>query len=269
MTTFRLTTCVATCVAAALVGTGASAADLPRRPYVSEPLVPAFSWTGPYVGANIGGVFGTSGDTKTIGTSGFVGLGGALRPSLLPTNDEGVIGGVQAGYNYQLGSAVVGLEADFDFTSLQKTARFTSSATVLGTTLTTSAKSQLDYLGTVRGRLGFSPFDSLLVYATGGLAYGGVKTSGSVVPNAVAGGLWSGSTSDVKAGYAVGAGLEYAFTPNISAKSEYLYYDLGTTTTRALGNGVIRGIGALNGVDYISRVRTSGSVVRAGVNYKF
>ena len=269
MTKSHFLTGFASCVATFVVATSASAADLPKPQVVSEPLAPIFTWTGLYLGANIGGAFGTKGDTKTVGTPAFVGLGNALRPSTLSTNDNGVTGGAQAGYNYQLGSAVVGLEADFGFTSLQKTARFTSAATVLGTTLTTSAKSQLDYLGTVRGRVGVTPFDRLLVYVTAGLAYGGVKTSTSVVPNAVAGGLWSGTTSNVKTGYAVGTGIEYALTQNFSVKSEYLYYDLGKSTTSALGNGVIRSIGALNGVDYVSRVRTSGSIVRVGANYRF
>jgi outer membrane immunogenic protein len=252
------------------VGTGtALAADLPIRKAPIYMPPPLFTWTGFYLGVNAGGVFGSQGNTQTIGTPGFVALGPTLVPSSLGTNDNGFIGGGQIGYNWQFGSTVIGLEADFDGTTLSKSARFTSAAAVLGTTLTTSANAKLDYLGTVRGRLGFVPMDRLLIYGTGGLAYGDVKTTTSVVPNAVPGAIWSGSSSSVRTGYAVGAGLEYAVTNNITLKGEYLYYDLGKTTTSALGNGVVRGIGALNGIDYISQVREAGSIVRAGANYKF
>jgi outer membrane immunogenic protein len=248
----------------------ALAADLPvRKAPAYTPAAQLFTWTGFYIGANAGGVFASQGDTQTIGTPGYVGLGPTLVPASLATKEDGFIGGGQLGYNYQIGSALIGLEADFDGTSISKSASFTSAASVLGTTLTTSAKAQLDYLGTVRGRLGFTPTERLLVYGTGGLAYGDVKTTASVIPNAVAGGLWSGSTSNVRTGYAVGGGLEYAVTNNVTLKGEYLYYDLGKTTTNALGNGVIRSIPQLNGIDYISQVREAGSIVRVGANYKF
>jgi outer membrane immunogenic protein len=249
---------------------GALAADLPiRKAPAYAPPPQLFTWTGFYIGVNAGGIFGSQGNTNTLGTPGFVGLGPTLVPGSLGTNGNGFIGGGQAGYNYQFGSTVIGLEADFDGTTLSKSASFTSAATVLGTTLTTNAKAKLDYLGTVRGRLGYTPMDRLFIYGTGGLAYGDVRTTTSVVPNAVAGGLWSGSTSNVRTGYAVGGGLEYAVTSNVTLKGEYLYYDLGKTTTNALGNGVIRGIPALNGIDYVSQVREAGSIVRAGANYKF
>jgi len=256
-------------VALAAFGTSALAADLPRKAPVYAPPAPLFTWTGFYLGVNAGGIFGSQGNFQTIGTPGFIGLGPTLVPGSLGTNNNGFIGGGQIGYNWQFGATVIGLEADFDGTTLSKSASFTSAATVLGTTLTTSANAKLDYLGTVRGRLGFVPMDRLLIYGTGGLAYGDVKTTTSVVPNAVPGGLWSGSSSSVRTGYAVGAGLEYAVTNNFTLRGEYLYYDLGNTTTSALGNGLIRGIAPLNGIDYISQVREAGSIVRAGANYKF
>ncbi len=251
----------------------ASAADLPTSKAPPAPAYlpppPLFTWTGFYVGLNAGGIFGQNGSTKTTGTPGFIGLGPALVPGSLNTRGNGFIGGGQIGYNYQIGSIVVGAETDLDYSSMKKSASFTSTATVLGTTLTTNARSRLDYLGTLRARVGFTPYDRLLVYATGGLAYGGVKTDTSVVPNAVPGGLWSGSSSSSKVGYAIGGGAEYALTNNITFKGEYLYYDLGKRTTSAVGNGVVRSVAALNGIDYISSTRAAGSVVRVGVNYKF
>ena len=258
--------------ALAALAAPALAADLPARsmsPPMPAYIAPPFTWTGLYVGVNAGGIFGQSGTTQTTGTPGFVALGPTLVPSSLSTKGSGFIGGGQIGYNYQVGSFVAGAETDFDYSSLSKSASFTSPGTVLGTSLTTSAKSKLDYLGTVRARLGYVVYDRLLIFATGGFAYGDVRTTTSVVPNAVPGGLWSGSTNNTRGGYAVGGGAEYALTNNVTLKGEYLYYDLGKQSTSAIGNGVIRSVAALNGVDYVSSTRNAGSIVRLGLNYKF
>ena len=190
-------------------------------------------------------------------------------PGSLNTKGNGFIGGGQIGYNYQSGAIVYGVEADFDYVDQKKSASFTSTGLVLGSPLTTSAKSQLDYLGTVRARIGFVPMDRVMIFATAGLAYGDVKTSGSVFANNAPALAWAGSKSDIKAGFAVGGGAEYAFTNNLTVKAEYLYYDLGKRTTNAIGNANVRAVAALNGIDYTSRTKTNGSLVRVGLNYKF
>jgi outer membrane immunogenic protein len=256
--------------ALAAMGTVAHAADLPRRtaPAIAAPALPIFTWTGFYVGVNAGYAF-SDGGTSTIGTAGFRGLvPGGIVPGSLNTRAEGFIGGAQLGYNQQFGTFVAGIEADIQFMDAGKTARFTGNP-VLGTQLTTSATSEVEYLGTLRGRLGFTPFDRFLVYGTGGLAYGQVKTSGSVTGVQAPGLAWNGSNSDMKFGYAVGGGIEYAFTNNLTFKTEYLYYDLGRSTFNASGNAAVLGTAALNGVSYTGRSDTRGSIVRAGLNYKF
>ena len=249
----------------------AAAADLPNRaaPPVYVRPAPAFTWTGFYAGINAGYSFSNSGATATTGTPAFLALGPAFVPGSLNTKSDGFAGGGQIGYNYQYGNYVIGVEGDLDYIDQKKSARFTSAGAVLGTTLTTSASKRLDYLGTARLRLGFTPAERWLVYATGGLAFGEVKTGGSVVANNLAGVSWLGSKSSTKTGYALGGGVEYAFTDNITVKGEYLYYDLGKQSTYASGNGGVRAIPALNGVDYASRTKTAGSLVRVGLNYKF
>ena len=139
----------------------------------------------------------------------------------------------------------------------------------LGTSLTTSASRDLDFLGTFRGRIGITPFDRMLLFVTGGLAYGGVHTNASVVANAAPGLAWNGSTDDIRLGWTLGGGGEYAFTNNISFKIEGLYYDLGRTNTSAFGNTAVQGVAALNGVYYTTSTKTEGSLVRAGLNFKF
>lgn len=258
------------CAAAALLASAAHAADLPVKspPPFIKPL-PIFTWTGFYVGANAGYSFGQRGNARTVGTPAFAALGPTIVPGSLDTKSSGFIGGGQVGYNYQYQNFVLGLEADFDYVDQKKTSRFTGTGTVLGSTLTTSASSQLDFLGTLRARIGYTPTERLLLFATGGLAVGDVQNTGSVVANAAPILAWSGSNSKLQAGYAVGGGAEYAYTDAISFKVEYLYYDLGRQTVSALGNANVRATPALNGVDYIARTSTAGSVIRAGVNYKF
>jgi outer membrane immunogenic protein len=251
------------------LGTVAQAADLPRKsvPYKVQSL-PMFTWTGFYVGLNAGYAFG-NGNAVTTGTPGFQTLiAPGFAPASLNTKPDGFMGGLQAGYNMQFGALVAGVETDIQFGDLKKSASFTGGS-VLGTQLTTSAKSEISYLGTLRARLGFTPAERLLVYATGGLAYGEVKTSGSVVGVQAPALVWSGSNSQVKVGYAIGAGAEFAITDNLTVKAEYLYYDLGKTTVNALGNAAVRGLAPLNGIDYVSRTENTGSLVRGGVNYKF
>jgi outer membrane immunogenic protein len=251
--------------AAALVGvvsvSAASAADLPARrgPVFAPTLAPVFSWTGFYAGVNAGFSFNAN-KASTIGTPGFIGLGAAV-PTSLRTGKNGFIGGGQIGYNYQMGSIVLGVETDLQYVDGKRSTSFTSAA--LGG-LTTSAGSQLDYLGTLRARLGLVASERLMIYATGGLAYGNPKNTAAVAAP-VPGAFWAGTSGATRFGYTVGAGAEYALTNNWTAKLEYLYYDLGRRTVTA---NQFAGA-ALPGVAYVARFQNTGSIVRAGVNYKF
>jgi outer membrane immunogenic protein len=228
-------------------------------------------WNGPYVGATLGYSFGNGQTTTTTGTTAFLGLGPLITPRSLTNNARGIIGGGTVGYNIQNDTLVYGVEADLSYFNKTRRSSF-SGAPITGLAplgLTTSASQKLRWLGTARGRVGFAANEQLLVFATGGLAFGGVSTTAGVVANGAPAVAWAGSTSKTKVGWTLGAGAEFAVNENVSLKGEYLYYKLGSVTTNATGNATVRGIAALNGIDYLSRTKTQGSVVRVGVNFKF
>ena len=215
-----------------LVAAGAaSAADLPARsgPVMAPVYAPIFTWTGFYVGANAGYAWGRV-DSAQIGIA-------------APWNKpDGFVGGAQIGYNYQVGQAVFGVEADFQGADLKASVR-----DVFGN----SASNELNWFGTVRGRVGFA-IDRFMPYITGGLAYGNVKSK-LVVPAAG----FAYSDSNTQWGWTLGAGVEYAFTNNWSARLEYLYADLGKERLNTP-------FGTTN-----VKVGTDFHIVRAGLNYRF
>jgi outer membrane immunogenic protein len=246
-----------------LMGAGAAmAADLPSRTGpVSAPMIysapPAFSWTGFYVGVNAGYSFNDN-KANTIGTPTFVALGAAV-PGSLSVGKDGFIGGAQIGYNTQFNGAIIGVETDIQYVDGKRGSVFTSLAGV-----STAASSGLEYLGTLRARIGFAPADRMMIYATGGLAYGNPNNRASVAT--AGGGLWGGGNDETRFGYALGGGVEYALTNNLTAKVEYLYYDLGKRTVTAQP---LNGAAALTGLAYQARFENNGHIVRGGVNYKF
>lgn len=200
-------------IAALCATASAQAADMygRRAPYapqpytVSQPL--ANSWIGPYIGANLG--FGWGSITNN------------------PTDPSGVFGGLQAGYNWQSGALVFGVEGDLQLNSADATFA--------------PWKFSNPWFGTARGRVGYA-FNNVLLYGTGGLAFGGIKTE--------AFGL---SESRTSTGWTAGVGAEIALTRNWSAKVEYLYVDLSDRNFSLTGMP--------NGYEF--------STVRVGVNYRF
>jgi outer membrane immunogenic protein len=299
--------------------TSAFAADLPdkkERPFVAPPAM----WTGFYVGLNAGGAWGDS-NSVTVNAGPIIpnpiavnvytvnGITLPLDADLLTSSAAalsaigmlpgaskgGFLGGGQFGYSYQFyDSFVVGVEAD-----IQGLASSSSTLNGVGVGVdptpdlgpllspfvtTTKVRASLDYLATVRGRIGYLFTPTLLAYATGGLGYGGGNLGASfftanagagafvVVPaSSFAGpGLGSSRYSNTLVGWTVGGGVEWIFLPNWSAKVEYLYYDLGTATTPT---SVVAGF--TNGGDLSwayganARARFNGNVIRAGVNYHF
>jgi outer membrane immunogenic protein len=256
-------------VAATALGftTAASAADLPI--YTKAPPPPIWSWTGFYLGGNAGYSWGNSNSTVS-----FLSPSGALLAS--PSDSfsmNGAIGGGQAGYNWQTGSWVWGLEADIQASGQQGSATFLCGAACLGTPPASVALTEkLDWFGTVRGRLGFTVTPTVLLYATGGLAYGDIQTNGALSDGS------SFSTSTVKAGWTVGGGVEARITGNWTAKLEYLYIDLGNVSSSAnidplvcpINNNAALALQCTN-VTYPTN-NSSGitdNIIRAGVNYKF
>ena len=244
----------------------ASAADLPMRSPPPAPYYPApvYSWTGFYVGANLGGAF----DNK----SGALVPNGFSAPLAISNNDadSGFIGGGQAGYNWQNGTFVYGVETDIDYINLGGSgSTSTATANFGGTTLTTRREDGDGFLGTVRGRIGYAGFDRTLLYVTGGLAYGDFGSRYTSATFATAGGLTAatygvGDNDDVRVGWTIGAGLEYAITPNISVKGEYLYADLGRKNYTLVGTSV-----GTQGTGFSAHSDGSTSIARVGLNYKF
>ncbi len=192
---------IATTALTALAVTAAVAADLPaqRMPAKAPVMMPAYNWTGFYLGVNLGGAWT---DTAI-------------------TDISGVIGGAQIGYNWQaLGSPFVfGIEADFQGSSQSKTV----------TAGPVSASAKLPWFGTVRGRLGYA-FDRVMVYATGGFAYQELEVS-LTAP------LIAASASQTGTGYTVGGGIEWAFWDRWSTKAEYLYVNTSGITVLGVSSG--------------------------------
>jgi outer membrane immunogenic protein len=254
----------------------AQAADLPTRKEAPAPAVyvpPPFTWTGFYLGLNAGGIWGTGNKQATLyNPYGVALLNNISYGGLGGNNLSGFIGGGQAGYNYQSGAAVFGVEADFDWTGLSKSRNVVGANffDFNGNTDWFSAHSHasMDWLGTLRGRVGFvaTPDNRLMFYGTGGLAYGGGSGNISVY-DANNGWAWAGSKSDTRWGWTIGLGTEYAITNNITIKGEYLYYNLGTTNEVAVPNVLTANV--FPNTTLAGKVTYEGSIFRVGANYKF
>ncbi len=197
------------------VATSAFAADLPTRKAPPAPapvyMPPVFTWTGFYVGVNGGGAFANGG-------------GDFGNP------DGGEVGGT-VGYNYQLGQIVLGVEGDWDWSSLNQN----------GVNFVGPYKNNIDDILTARARLGYA-IDRTLLYVTGGYAGADEEIK---FPGLASNDTW-------RNGGVIGGGVEYAFTNNISAKAEYLYAPFGNSTNL---------MGAKSDLNL--------SLVRVGLNYKF
>ncbi len=219
---------IASLLATPLLTCAAQAADFGSRPLPpprSAPvLVPFFTWNGFYAGINAGYGFGSSKwtDIVTGVSTGNFDVDGAL------------VGGT-AGYNLQLGGWVLGIEGDIGW-------NFGKGSTTAA--CGTSCETASDWLGTLRGRLGYA-LDRFLPYVTGGASFGNIEGTAS-----------GGTFGKTAVGWTAGGGLEYAFLSNWSAKLEYLYVDLGTATCSAACSGG-------NPVD----VTYTTQIVRGGLNY--
>jgi outer membrane immunogenic protein len=250
---------------ASLLTTSALAADLAPRMYTKAPAPVAvvYDWTGFYIGGNVGYSWGRSSDTSTLTN----GVGTVLFTSADKTNLDGVVGGGQIGYNWQMQNWVWGLEADIQGTDEKGTRNFACGfvtcfgpAALVLPPLQVALSQKIDWFGTVRGRAGVLVSPTVLLYATGGLAYGEVKSSEAV------GALPGFSSTNTNVGWTVGAGVEGVIGGNWTAKLEYLYVDLGGISGSFATPLVPVGGGTLTSY-YSSRI--TDNVLRVGVNYKF
>jgi outer membrane immunogenic protein len=258
--------------------TGALAADLPAKVYTKAPVVAAvvWDWTGFYVGGNVGYSWSKWGNSGLASTS---------SPSV-----NGALGGLQAGYNWQLNPTwVVGLEGDIQITGERASEAlgntiitdvaggpppFTDPAAFHTITTTTFANQwKFPWFGTFRGRIGGLVDPTTLIYATGGLAVGNFKfssqattmgqsfrgvvgTTTSPIAASATTAVAALSESSTQAGFAIGAGIEKKFTPSWSVKAEYLYLGFGTHTF-------------LSGTGSATQFRPHDNIVRVGLNYEF
>lgn len=246
----------------------AQAADMALKA-PPPPPAPISSWTGFYVGGNAGAERTNSNFTSFLDptVSGFfvpasyafintIGNGSARR--------TGFIGGGQAGYNWQTGNIVIGLEGDIDWLSASATFN-AAGLTPGGSNVTLSNSLAPKWLATVRPRVGVV-VNQLLLFATGGLAV--LNSTYTQTFTNVTGGLPGGggsSTNTTKAGGVVGGGAEYAFTHNWSVKAEYLYSKFSGVSTAGF---VVPRAGGIP-IPFTGTASQSIQIARAGLNYHF
>jgi len=281
----------------------ASAADLPRKApaYTPPPPPPVYSWTGFYVGGNVGYSWGkASGDVNDPNLADFFSASGPGFGISIPTSfsnslkPKGAIAGGQIGYNWQLNPTwVVGLEGDLQWSgekaSSSQSASSNGSETVCPVTpvvpcttftdsasVNTTVEAKINWFSTVRARAGVLITPTVLLYGTGGFAFGGVKVSGSGTANdeitcsgfcsigfpfpIISSGAFAFSQSKTKTGWTLGGGVEGALAGNWTWKAEYLYLDLGSDSGSVSDN--FGGTVSWN-------TKFTDNIVRAGLNYRF
>lgn len=248
----------------------ASAADMAVK---ARPMaVPeVFSWTGFYVGGNVGYAWGTTNISGTEASPLFLpidltAVSTAASPKL---RSDGFTGGAEAGYNWQMSGTVLGVAADINSFRLRggTTGAFPFPSTLPGgaigppTSFFSSTSSfSTDWLFTGRGRLGWAN-DHWLLYATGGVAVTNLSVNQSIPQLAPF--VFNASSSSTRVGWTAGAGFEYAMTRNWSVKGEYLYLDFGN----------LNGVGVLTptfaALTYNNSTHLTANIARVGVNYHF
>ncbi len=263
------------------------------RPSVTpfEEPAPAMPWTGFSVGVNLGGAWGGA-DAAQIGILPFgsgpnPGIAQALTgPSIaqvltgnLSSETGGFVGGAQVGYNYEFSNGLVlGVEADFQ----GLTGKSTVAQSGVGADIYVAGVSnigslnfskQLDYLGTVRARAGYQVAPGILAYLTGGLAYGSanfreVSSVTQLSGLAPFSAFSAANYSSTLTGWTLGGGVEFPVWANLTAKIEYLYYDLGSISANRPFIGATSNPFTAQLLSQ-TNVRFDGSIARFGVNYHF
>ncbi|MBZ5520753.1 MAG: outer membrane beta-barrel protein [Acidobacteriia bacterium] len=257
-----------------------AAANGPAPGAAPPPMAPSsFNWTGFYVGGHFGHGMGSANmtvapmpDIVTVLSPNGVAFDGVgfIEPTQLHPNPSGVIGGGQGGFNWQRGKLVIGVEADYSSSGMSGTKVVSptvvspgipnNSAPISSTNIT--SHQDTDWIGTVRARVGATPVARLLVYGTGGLAYGHVTyfaNSDFII------GLESAPAfvDKIKTGWIVGAGTEVGIATHFTARFEYLYYELGNEIFTASLSP------PLPPFEVRYNWATSAQLARVGFNFKF
>jgi opacity protein-like surface antigen len=253
-----------------------------KTPAITKGPLPVagYSWTGVYIGGNVGyGASNSTQLTEPLSPAADLLRGVTALKNLLPIHNAGFIGGGQVGVNWQFAPRwVAGLETDFDYAYISGTDAVSDFSDGAGTFIIQSGDQRIKSLGTVRARLGYLATPEVLVYATGGFAYGRTEVNAAAsndfqfVCNLPVGfGVLQpcayGSSSGMSTGWTVGAGVELAATDRITFKGEYLYVDLGSRLATVIDGG---NIAAFLGspANYAVKADFNSQIVRVGVNYK-
>ncbi|MFI5015785.1 MAG: outer membrane protein [Hyphomicrobiales bacterium] len=225
-----------------LIGGAAFAADMPLPQPAPLPAVP--SWTGFHLGLNAGGAIGSS--RSEFNLAGF-------QPPSFNTSLRGAIGGAEVGYDWQAGPLVLGLEADFELSGLRGSRTAPCVPPICGV-LTATYTQKVPWFGTLRPRIGYAA-GSWLLYATGGYAYAQLDTDATATVGPL---VATNNRSETRNGWTLGGGAEVEFAPRWTAEIEYLYVDLGRSTTTFSVAPLISNTSRLNF-----------NVIRSGVNFRF
>jgi outer membrane immunogenic protein len=258
-----------------VIGTG-FAADLAVNEVpvaATPPVAVPYSWTGIYTGLNLGYAWGNT-HNKVYPLPSPASFGAA--PFTVDESPEGVLGGIQLGYNYQWRRFVAGLETDFQGSDIDDTGRLSPlmrnpTTPVVG--WNSEARTELDYFGTLRGRVGFTAIPELLLYVTGGFAYGRVENASFTTFTPAAPFMYTGVARELEPGWTVGAGVEYGLDSlsirkyglsRWSIKLEYLYVSLDSPDYTA--NPLVSNppFALRHTLDDFAM-----SIARVGINYRF
>jgi outer membrane immunogenic protein len=267
-------------VLAAAIGAAAKKPAAPAKPV---------NWGGAYGGVNLGGIWANQNSINRITawpfvnrSPQFVSSDAWLSGSVPGSGTAALLGGGQIGYNVELDKLwkfkfVTGVEADIQGVTPPGTKGTNTFLTTLNPVnvnnqalVSKSAMNSLSFLGTARGRFGFTLIPSILFYGTGGVAYGNTSTSLQTFSGLGSLGGWqggSGNVTNLQVGWTAGGGTEWAFRENWSVKGEYLFYDLGKASGSVLNYAYLPGSAPQIASQSQFTQRYSGNILRAGVNY--
>jgi outer membrane immunogenic protein len=280
-------------IASALTSTAVFSADLPVKAPLASMTPP--SWTGFYIGGELGYAWSNRPDNWMPNDPVSSFFSAAASPLLVPfagqqplaspynVKRSGLVGGLEAGYNWQVDPRwVAGIEADFNGANFRG---WGSSSSVLSSTtnINLNTSETTDWYDTIRGRIGWLATPNLMIFGTGGWAYGQTRQSATFTfasplvgtTGAGAGGFvvtctnnascYSGSSTANNSGWTAGGGVEWMFDRHWSAKIEYQFVDLGSTTVFTPAPKAL--IGAVSSYNVIFKDQLN--VIRVGVNYRF
>jgi outer membrane immunogenic protein len=221
---------------------------------------PSFTFTGFYVGGTIGGALGSSKYSESPGGGFSAAIPNLAAVGTSSAAPRGVIGGAEVGYNWQVGHFVLGFETDFSGWDMSASSGVTGTGIPLAASFSSTTSVSSNWLFTARPRLGFAN-GNMLTYVTGGLAVGNFDFSQSILIGP-SGPALTGATSSTEVGWTAGLGIEYAVTRNWWIKGEYLYVSFPNQSAS-------QAVPSAPGLTGTATGNLTGSIVRAGVDYRF